>query len=414
MTQTRVVILGGGFGGLSVAQRLLKKRLGDKVAITIVDQHQESVYTPWLHELAAGMVHVTALHDVEIDLVSIRGIRYRRAVVQNIDRAARHVLCEDGVTIPFDILVCALGSVANDFAIAGVRAFTHDLKRPSDALGIRQQLAELLQNAARGMHQRLLVVGGGANGTEFVAEVASMVNIAVRRGVIDRDRVTLTLVGRESEPLSVLPALLRRRAARRLHALGVRYEGGLALASVRDGSALLQSVENGIPVGSRRSEAFDCCVTALGVRVPDVVSAFPFKKNERGRILVDETLRVLGEPAIFGLGDCVALDGDAPDPQTAQAAVYQSRWVARNIAAIITQRSLAVYRPRRSWSVVLTLGKDYAVGVAFGLPIWGYTVAILRRLIDAHYFFLATSWTDGMRRMARGFLTYAKDRTIKT
>ncbi len=414
MAQTRVVILGGGFGGLSVAQRLLRKQLGETIAITIVDQHQESVYTPWLHELAAGMVHVTALHDAEIDLVAVRGIRYRRATVQNIDRVARHVLCDDGVTIPFDILVCALGSVANDFGITGVRAFTNDLKRPSDALGIRQQLAGLLKRAAQGKRQRLLVIGGGANGTEFVAEVASMVNLAVRRGVITRDRVMLSLVGRDTEPLSMLPPLLRRRTVRRLHALGVRYEGRLTLAAVRDGSALLQSVENGIPVGTSKSEAFDCCVTALGVKVPDVVSALPFKKNERGRILVDETLRILGEPAIFGLGDCVALDGKISDPQTAQAAVYQSRWVARNITAIIARRPLVAYRPRRSWSMVFTLGKDYAVGTLFGLPIWGYTVAILRRVIDAQYFFLATSWTDAIRRVVRGFFTYAKDRTIKT
>ncbi len=154
MAQTRIVILGGGFGGLSVAKRLLRARLGDRVAITIVDQHQESVYTPWLHELAAGTVHESAIHDTEIDLVSIRGIRYRRATVRTIDRVARYVLCEDETTIPFDILVCAFGSVANDFDISGVGAFTHDLKRPSDALRIRQRLAEMLKLAAIASQQK--------------------------------------------------------------------------------------------------------------------------------------------------------------------------------------------------------------------------------------------------------------------
>jgi NADH dehydrogenase len=414
MAQTRVVILGGGFGGLSVAQRLLRMQLGDHIAITIVDQHQESVYTPWLHELAAGTVHVSAMHDVEIDLVSVRGLRYRRATVHNIDRVARHVLCDDGSAIPFDILVCAFGSVANDFGIAGVRAFTHDVKRPSDTLAIREQLAGILKMASKGKRQRVLIVGSGANGVEFAAEVASMVSFAASRGVLLRDRVTLSLIGRESEPLTMLPSFLRRRVVRRLEAIGVRYEGCLTLASVRDGSALLQPVKDGLPVGESRHEGFDCCVTAIGVKPAEVVHALPFAKNERGRILVDSSLRVLGESAVFGLGDCVAFDGNSADPQTAQAAVYQSKWVARNIAAILTQRPLVPYRPRRSWSMVFTLGRGYAVGMLFGVPVWGYTVAILRRVIDANYFFLATSWSDAMRRMVRGFLTYAKDRHIKT
>jgi NADH:ubiquinone reductase (H+-translocating) len=414
MAQARVVILGGGFGGLSVAQRLLRKRLGDRIAITVVDRHQESVYTPWLHEVAAGTVHVSALRDVEIDLVSVRGIRYRRATVRGIDHVARHILCDDDSTIPFDILVCAFGSVSNDFGISGIAAFTQDLKRSSDAVQIRERLAELLKRASKNTPQRLLVVGNGANGTEFAAEVASMVRMAERGGVIPDGRVAITLAGMSPEPLAMLPTFLRRRTVRRLEALGVRCEGSLALASVRDGSALLQPMHNGIAVGPSRHEAFDCCVTALGVTMPDVVQSLPFAKNERGRILVDDTLRVLGEPAIFGLGDSVAVNGRSPDPQTAQAAVYQSRTVARNIAAIVMQRALVPYRPKRSWSMLMTLGKGYAVGMLFGVPVWGYTVAILRRVVDANHFFLATSWNDALRRMVRGFLTYAKEGDIKT
>ena len=412
MTQTRLVILGGGFGGLSVARRLFRKRLGDRIAITIVDQHQESVYTPWLHEVAAGTVHASAIHDAEIDFVSIRGIRYRRATVRGIDRVARHVLCDDDSTIPYDILVCAFGSVTNDFGIVGARTFTCDVKRPSDAMHIREQLALLLQRASQGTRQRFLVIGNGANGTECISEVASMVNTAVFHGVCSKNDVDLTLVGTSPEPLAMLPSFLRRKTVRRLERLGVRCSGSLALVSVRDGSALLQPVKDGMPVGESVSESFDCCVTALGVKVPDVVHALPFEKNERGRILVNETLRVLGESAVFGLGDSVAVHGAMSDPQTAQAAVYQSRWVACNIAAMIAQRPLATYRPRRSWSMIFTLGKNYAVGTLFGVPVWGYTVAILRRVIDAQYFFLATSWTEAMRRMVRGFLTYAKARNI--
>lgn len=413
MAQTRVVILGGGFGGLSVARRLLRMRVQKHLAITIVDQCEESIYTPWLHEVASGMVHVSALRDVEIDLVGVRGIRYRRATVRTVDRVSRHVLCDDDSSIPFDILVCALGSVSNDFGIPGVSAFGLDLKRSSDAIVIRERLAGMLQQAARGKRQRMLVVGNSANGTEYAAEVASMVIMAEQRRRIKRNMMTVSLVGMTPEPLMMLPAFLRRRALRRLEALGVKCEGSLTLASMRDGSALLQPTKDGIAFGSSRHEAFDCCVTALGVKMSDVVLALPFEKNERGRILVDEMLRVKGESAVFGLGDSVAVVGVTPDPQTAQAAVHQSRVVARNIAAMVQQKPLAPYRPKRSWSMIVTLGKGYALGTLFGVPVWGYTIAILRRIIDANYFFLATPLPEALRRMVRGFLTYAKETDIK-
>ncbi len=413
MAQTRIVILGGGFGGLSVARRLLRKRLGDRIAITIVDQHEESVYTPWLHEVASGMVHASALRDVEIDLVGVRGVRYRRATVRTINRVSRHVLCNDDIAIPFDILVCALGSVSNDFGIPGVSAFGLDLKRSRDAIVIRERLAEILQQAARGKRQRVLVVGNSANGTEFAAELASMVIMAEQKRHLQRNMVTISLVGMAPEPLMILPASLRRRTVRRLEALGVRCEGSLTLASMRDGSALLQPVKDGIACGSSRHEAFDCCVTALGVKMSDVVLGLPFEKNERGRILVDEMLRIRGESAMFGLGDSVAIDGKTPDPQTAQAAVYQSRWVAKNIIAIVNQQPLRPYRSKGSWDMIVTLGKGYALGTLYGVPVWGYTIAILRRVIDASYFFLATPRVEALRRMVRGFLTYAKETDIK-
>lgn len=411
--QTRVVILGGGFGGLSVARRLVRMRVRKQLAITLVDREAESVYTPWIHEVASGMVHRSAVRDIEIDLAGVRGVRFRHATMQSIDHVTRHVLCEDGSSIPFDILVCALGSVPNDFDIPGVAAFGMDLKRSSDALAIRERLADMLTRTLRGERQRLLVVGNGANGVEFASEVASMVLIAEQKRRIPKGLMTISLVGTSPEPLPMLSPALRRRALRRLEALGIRCEGSVALSFLRDGSALLQPMKDGMPVGKPRHEVFDACVTALGVKMSDVVLALPFPKNERGRVIVDETLRVQGQSAIFGLGDSVAFASGSSDPQTAQAAVQQSECVAKNIAAIVRQKPLVAYHPARARSIIITLGKGYALGTAFGVPVWGYTIALLRRVIDAKYFFLATPLPEALRRMVRGFRTYAKETHIK-
>lgn len=414
MSQTRVVILGGGFGGLCVARRLLRSHLGDDIAITIIDQNIESVYTPWLHRLAGDVSHESLTQDCEIDLVSIRGVRYRHGVVESIDRTNRHVLCADGMTVPFDILVCALGSVANDFQIPGVGAFAFDLKRVSDATSICERLSSMILRAERGMRSRLLVVGAGANGTEFVAEVGSRIHSLVRRGVIAKNAIDVVLADSSSAPLMMLSPMLRKRALRRLTAIGVRCDMEVSLTKLQEGIATFQPIESGIHKGASYTESFDCCVVALGVKVPESIHSFSFRTNERGRILVDSTLCVEGEPAIFALGDCSILNNSNGDPQTAQAAIRQSKTVVKNIVALIRSRSLQKYQSKKKWDVIITLGKKYALGSIFGVPVSGYTVSIFRRVVDFHYFLLVLPFWEACRRMTRGSQVYAKGDIVQT
>lgn len=412
-TQTRVVILGAGFGGLSVARLLSRSRAHRHFAITLVDKETESVYTPWLHELAAGTVDASALHDVDIALESVRGVRFRRGTVQGVDRVARHVLLADESTIPYDILVIACGSVSNDFDIPGVKGFALDLKRTSDALAIRERVRTLIEEAKRGKRQRLFVVGTGANGVEFAAECGAVVQRAIRRGVLDSGLVSVHLVGATPELLPILPLSLRARARRRLEKLGIVLHLSSSLREVKEGVLTLQPLKDGLPSGALHRESFNLCVTALGVKVPDVVQSFGFAVNERGRIFVDDMLRVRGESAIFALGDVAVREHAVSDPQTAQAAVRQAYAVARNICALLERRSLTVYRSPKRWPIVVTLGVNHAIASLWGLPIWGYTVAILRRMIDARYFLLATSIRETLVRMGRGFLTYGKNDCTK-
>ncbi|MFA6017907.1 MAG: FAD-dependent oxidoreductase [Patescibacteria group bacterium] len=414
MSQTRIVILGGGFGGLCVARRLLRCHLRDCIAITIIDQNVESVYTPWLHELAGDISQNSLVRDCEIDLVSIRGIRYRHGVIESIDRVNRHVLCADGMTVPFDILVCALGSVANDFQIPGVGAFAFDLKRASDAVRIHERLSSIILRAKRGKRSRLLVVGAGANGTEFAAEVASAIRSLVQRGVLQKKMIDVVLADSSSAPLMMFSPMLQKRAFRRLAAIGVQCDMGVSLTKLQDGIATFQPIESGIHKGKSYTELFDCCVVTLGVKVPESIHSFSFRTNERGRIFVDSTLRVEGEPAIFALGDCAILNNANGDPQTAQAVIRQSKTVVKNIVALIRSRSLQKYQSKKKWDVIISLGHKYALGSIFGVPVSGYTVSILRRVVDFHYFLLVLPFWEACRRMTKGSQTYAKGDIIET
>lgn len=416
MTQTRVVIVGGGFGGFSVARRLLRSSIANRIAVTIVDPSSASVYTPWLYEVASGGVLEDSLRgdlvratDILFDQCS--DIRFRPCAMQSIDPIARNVVCADGSAIPYDICVVAVGSVSNDFGIPGARQFATDLKRTSDALMIRTELSSMVRGAS-GKLQRIIVAGAGANGTEFAAECAATIRALEKRGVLSPRSVEVMLVDSGDEPLKMLSTFLRRKVLNRLRDLGVVLRMNSALANVGEHSVGLKHIVNGVP--SETIETVSCayCVTALGVKMPGVVEGLPFTRHAKGRVFVDSALRTLEYRDVFVLGDAAFVhEGAYPDPQTAQVAVDQSITVAKNIVAMVTKRPTVSYRQRKTWDVLIALGGKFAVGRALGVPVWGYTAYILRRLVDARYFFSVLPWRNAFVRVVKGVAVYGKNET---
>ncbi len=410
MTQTRVVIIGGGFGGLSVAKRLLRSNFGRKnLAITIVDQHTESTYTPWLHEIAGGSAARVACNDSNIDLEAVRGLRYRKGIVVNIDDIERHVLLTDGSSIAYDILVCAMGSIPNNFSIPGVLGFAFDLKRTGDALAIRERFAKLVIEAKKSKKShRIVVVGTGSNGTAFAAECATTIRYLVHCGELKPNSIAIDLIGNTNDPLIMLTPFLRQLAVNRLRKIGITLMNNTALMAVQINGVTIRSLKEGIPMGDSYLLPCDLCAVALGVKMSDVVDATPFAKTQRGRIRVNDEMIVVRQTAVFALGDCASIDGRPPEPHTAQVAVAQSVVVARNILNLIQQKPLTKFAEQPSWDIIVTFGTGYALGSIGGIPVWGYTIAILRRFIDARYFFLVLPFWKAVEILIRGFLTYGK------
>lgn len=329
----------------------------------------------------------------------------------SIDPVARNVLCADGSTLSYDICVLASGSVSNDFGIPGAKQYATDLKRTSDALMIRTELSSIMQSASL-KPKRIIIAGAGANGSEFAAECATTIRALERSGLIPRRSVEVMLIDAGSEPLKMLSPLLRRKTQARLRDLGVVLRMDTALANVAEHSVGLRRIVDGVPLEAVETVSCDYCVTALGVRMPEMIASLPFEKHAKGRILVDNALRVLEYRDVFALGDVAFVkDGTYPDPQTAQVAVEQSILVAKNIAAMVTGRPLQSYRQRKRWDILIALGGKYAVGRVLGVPIWGYTAYIIRRCVDARYFFSILSLRSALTRVVKGVAVYAKNET---
>ncbi len=383
----RILIIGGGFGGLSVACRLLRSSIAKQIAITIIDPRSASVYTPWLHTAAAGTIgRDTSNVRADFAFDYFAGIRFRHETMQSIDPVARTVTCADGSMIAYDICVLAPGSVANDFGIPGAKQYAKTLKHTGDASMIRSEMARIT-HAAQESSQRIVVAGAGANGIELAAECAATVRRFERQGKIPRRSIEVVLVDSGTEPLPMLPRLLRNAVHRRLRHLGIILRMQTMLVNVAEHSVGLRHIDHGTPAESVEVIVCNLCITALGVKMPEFIGALSFEKNAQGRILVDDTLRALGYRDIFILGDAAVLrDGVYPDPQTAQAAVQQSGIVARNIVAMIEKKPVIAYQQKKRWDIIIALGERYAIGTAFGVPVLGYTGHIIRLFIDAKYF----------------------------
>lgn len=387
MAQTRVVIVGGGFGGLSVAMRLLKSECAQDVALTIIDSSPMSTYTPWLDNVATQ--RKSGIAQTDIVLSAIEGIRLRLGTMDSLDVAEKHVVLLDGATVPYDICVLAVGSVANDFGISGVEEFSLPMKRTSDAERIQQRLRDLVVLPSK-TPRRVVIVGAGPNGVELAAESAAM----------GGDALEVILADSHPDLLPFFSPFLQRRTMNRLRSLGVVLQMKSMLAKVSKDSVVFRSMVNGVPVDEEKTVACDLCIVALGVKTPDVVLRLPFVKNVQGRVLVDSSFRVLDQDNIFVLGDCAAMNHDTiADPKTAQAAVRQSKTVAQNICAMIAQKPLVQYIPKKHWDVLVTLDGARAVGTVFSIPVWGYVAGVFRKCADAHYFFLVLPWREALRRV---------------
>lgn len=414
MTQTRVVIVGGGFGGFSVAMRLLRSRVARHLAITIIDPASSSVYTPWLYEVATGALADEHLREdlvIATDIVfeKVPRIRFRHTRMESIDPIHRTVLCADGSSIAYDICVMSIGSVPNDFGIPGARQFAIDLKRTSDALLLRSEIVSLVRDTSK-KPKRIVVAGAGANGTEFAAELSATLRAMEKQGAIRSRSVEVMLVDSGDTPLKMLSPFLQKKTRARLRDLGITLRMNTVLAHVTDRSVGLKAVADGVP--SEKEETISCnlCVTALGVRMPPIVATLPFERHPKGRILVDDALRTLGYRDVFVLGDAAFVNNGAfPDPQTAQVAVEQSITVANNILAMITKRPVKTYRQHKRWDILIALGGKYAVGRALNIPIWGYTAYVLRRAVDARYFFSVLPFLQAFVRVVKGVVIYGKN-----
>ena len=378
----RVVIVGGGAGGLELATKLGnslgRRRRAD---ITLIERARTHFWKPHLHEIAAGSMDV-AVYDTDYLAQSHwHCFRYRIGEMTGLDRQRQqvHVAAftdEDGDrvapprTVDYDTLVICIGSRTNDFGTPGAHEYAIALDDPVEAERFHRRLVNAYMRAhtqsepLRPEQLHVAIIGAGATGVELAAELHNTTRTLVSYGLdrIDPDKdMRLIVIEAADRVLPALPKRLSDSAGKLLENLGI---------SVRTSARVAEVLPEGVRLASGEIIPAELVVWAAGVKAPDFLRDVDgLETNRINQLVVRPTLQTTRDDDVFALGDCAACPWlgkeGAVVPPRAQAAHQQASHMVKQIHARLDGRPLKPWRYRDFGSLV-SLGEYSTVGNLMG------------------------------------------------
>src|SRR5271166_3537966 len=409
-TRPRIVIVGGGFGGLEAAKSLARL----PVEITLLDRKNHHTFQPLLYqvataglspaEIAAPIREILAKHaNVEVLLGEVLGFDLKQRIVK-----------VHGFELPYDYLVVAAGATHAYFGHDEWEPLAPGLKTVEDALEMRRRVLLAYELAEReaavtGHHPPLsfVVVGGGPTGVELAGTLAEIARKSLAENFrnIDPAKTRILLIEAGPDVLNAYPPDLRRSAVEQLQHLGVEVRTNAAVTEVRSGEVLI----------GKEIVPASVVLWAAGVSASPLGRALAAPVDRAGRVLVEADLSIPGHHEVFVIGDLASLkhaDGTLL-PGVAPVAMQQGRYVARQIAADLAKEPRKNFRYIDKGSLA-TIGRAAAVAQFGKLHISGF-IAWLSWLF-IHIFFLIgfRNRIAVMFQWAWSYLTYARSARLIT
>lgn len=377
-TPPRVVILGGGYGGIYAALELQKAAKRGEIELTLISRDNFFLVQPMLAEVISGSIE--PLHIVNPIRRMLRWTNFEQAEIEGVDVQNRFVTIRypnhaHQHSFEYDYLIVAVGSRTDLSAFPGVAEHAFPFKTMGDALRLRNHLISVLEAAEveKNPHERrelltFVVTGGGYTGVEVASEINEFIKEACDSySRVDADEVKVILLQRADRILPELSEKLANFSHRLLEKRGIEIRLDTSLKSATGQSATL---DDGTIIPTRT------LVAAVGSGPNRVLDYLPGQR-ERGRLVTDETLAVKDLPGIWAVGDCAwipdTVEGGAYPP-TAQHALREGRHAARNILSVIkgnepkpfTYKTLGVFVPLARYSAAAEV-----MGLKLsGFPAW--------------------------------------------
>lgn len=368
---TRVVIIGGGFGGLYAARAL--RRL--PIQVTVIDRRNHHVFQPLLYQVAMAVLSPGDIASpIRWILRRQRNTEVLLADAQAIDTARRRVVLADG-ELTYDFLIVACGATHAYFGHDEWRPLAPGLKTIDDALEMRRRVLLAFERAEREADTRrrramltFVVIGGGPTGVELAGALAEISRQSLTRDFrhIDPGSSRIVLVEAGPALLSAFPPHLQAAARRDLERLGVEVLTGAPVTAVAPGA---------VRAGDQTITG-DTVLWAAGVAASPLGRTIGAPLDRAGRVKVQPDLTIPGHSDVFVIGDLASFDGadGKPLPGVAQVAIQMGRHAARNIGRALAGQP---YRPfvYRNLGNMATIGRASAVAdfesfTMKGLPAW--------------------------------------------
>ncbi|MCB1115170.1 MAG: FAD-dependent oxidoreductase [Chlamydiia bacterium] len=369
----KIVILGGGFGGVYTAMHLQKylKKTNEPFEISLINRENYFVFQPMLAEVVGGSLGILDTINPIKKLLKKTELYVRD--IEAIDIENKKVILTPKFThtakeVPFDHLVLSLGTVTDFRGMAGLHEHAFPFKNLADSIAIRNQVIDVLETAARtpdaALKNKLLtfvVGGGGFSGTEVVAEVNDLVHkLAKDYPEIDKNQIKVILVHSKDRLMDrEMPESLGRYAEKLLKKRGVEFRFNCHLKSATPEEAVLDTGEH-IPTKT--------VISTVPSSPNPLIESLPLKL-ERGKIVTDAGMLADGQDHIWAIGDCAAipnLAGKGVCPPTAQFAIREAKVLAHNIAASLSGWKKKEFR-FKALGMMGALGHHSAVAELFGM-----------------------------------------------
>ena len=391
--EKKIIIVGGGFGGIRVALDLVKQKLSNTKIVLVSDKpHFE--YTPALYRVVTGRSPL----EVCIPLREIfptkgavsasgtrssfggkgNGVEVIKDFIIEVDIKGKKITGKSGSRYSFDFLVLALGSETSYFNIPGLEEFSFGFKSINEALRLKRHLHEAFASCERATPEErvcaahIVIVGGGASGTELAGELALYTKELAKKHVIDPVLITIDLIETAPRLLPTMPEDVSEKVRLRLHHLGVNIFLNRMMIKEEVEKVFLKDMEMKTKT----------VIWTAGVRPNHFYGGTEgFQFDKKGRVVVDEYLQAKGLKNIFIIGDAAS----TPFSGMAQTAIGDGRFVADVIIRKISQKPLFSYKAKKPFTAV-PIGWGWAAVLLDGLRVYGRVGWWLRRLGDFRYF----------------------------
>lgn len=395
----RVVIVGGGFGGMYAARAMARA----PVRVTVIDRHNYHLFQPLLYQVASATLSPADIaRPIRRVLHRYRNVDVLLGEVTGVDVAARRVLLRGGGTMPYDFLILAAGAVDEYFGHPEWAEIAPALKTIDDATEIRRRFLlafEAAEHETDPEMQRALLtfvmVGGGPTGVEMAGAFAEIARHTLRRDFrhMDPARARILLIEGGKRLLSAYPEELSRKAQEQLESLGVEVRLNSIVTGIEFGSVF---------VGEERIPAYNV-VWSAGVSASPLGRTLGVEVDRTGRVIVEPDLSVPGHPEIFVVGDQAAytyqLRGGEALPGVAQVAIQGGEAAARNIARTLRGEPRRPFHYHDKGSMA-TIGRAKAIAQIGRLKLSGFLAWLT--WIFVHILFLI-----GFRNRAAVMLEWA-------